>query len=560
MTSQVLYRKWRPQTLAEVVGQEPVTQTLLNALRTGRLAHAYLFCGPRGTGKTSTGRILAKAMNCLSPQDGEPCNACSICEAITEGRAFDLMEIDGASNRGIDEIRDIREKINFAPSVAKYKVYIVDEVHMLTEPAFNALLKTLEEPPAHAVFVLATTEVHKVPATILSRCQRFDFRRVPKSAIVGKLEQICGQEDIHIGPQALMLVAKAATGSLRDAENLLEQIVLHHGTDVTLDQAREELGITDDERVRELARHAVKGDIAAGFATINTLSADGVDLRQFTRSLAEYLRGLLLVKAGAPEAADLSPEDAEEAKTLVSLRSLNEISSIIKVFAQIDFRVDPQSTLPLELALVDCGLRPKGEAEGQADKGTAKKKAAAAGAAKEKPPTPKDERTPESVPDVPATPQYRAPADEQPAQEHSAVKETAPAAPAASSIPPPPHSLEQIREHWGDFVKACKGMGSSGNLDALLRSSCEVVDVSGDVLTLDFRYEFHKNKIEDPKYRHQVEVKLQEVFNVPYQVRCTQSKKEDNRPQPPKKGHHPVIDAAVRLGARIMEEEPKHDE
>jgi DNA polymerase-3 subunit gamma/tau len=559
MASQVLYRKWRPQTLAEVVGQEPVTRTLLNALRTSRLAHAYLFCGPRGTGKTSTGRILAKAMNCLSPQDGEPCNTCDICRAITEGRAFDLVEIDGASNRGIEEIRDIREKINFAPNVAKYKVYIIDEVHMLTEPAFNALLKTLEEPPAHAVFVLATTEVHKVPATILSRCQRFDFRRVPGSAIVQKLQQICEQEGIHTDTQSLTLIAKAATGSLRDAENLLEQVVLHHGTDVTLEEVREELGITDDERVRELAKHALKGDIAAGFATINTLSADGVDLRQFTRSLAEYLRGLLLIKAGAAEAVDLSPENAEEAKALVSLRSLNEISNIIKAFAQIDFRVDPQSTLPLELALVDCALRPKGEAEGRADRGAAKKKAAASGAAKEKPSAYTDERG-EPLPDTTTTPRHSAAPVEQPVQEHSAVKETASATPAASSIPPPPHSLEQIREHWGDFVKACKGMGSSGNLDALLRSSCEVVDVSGNVLTLDFRYEFHKNKIEDPKYRHQVEVKLQEVFSVPYQVRCTQSKKEDSRPQPQQKVRHPVIDAAVRMGARIMEEEPKHDE
>ena len=193
MASQVFYRKWRPQTLAEVVGQEPVTRTLANALTTGRVAHAYLFCGPRGTGKTSTGRILAKAVNCLNSQGGEPCNSCIMCQAINEGRALDLLEIDGASNRGIDEIRDLREKINFAPNSARYKVYIIDEVHMLTEPAFNALLKTLEEPPPHAIFVLATTEVHKIPLTILSRCQRFDFRRLGQAAMVSKLQEICEQ-------------------------------------------------------------------------------------------------------------------------------------------------------------------------------------------------------------------------------------------------------------------------------------------------------------------------------------------------------------------------------
>src|SRR3989304_4656253 len=187
MASQVFYRKWRPQTLAEVVGQEPVTQTLLNALSSGRISHAYLFCGPRGTGKTSTGRILAKAVNCLTNGKGEPCNTCSMCQAITEARAFDVIEIDAASNRGIDDIRELRERVNYAPNQARYKVYIIDEVHMLTEPASNALLKTLEEPPPYAIFVLATTEAHKVPATIISRCQRFDFRRIPLSAVLARL-------------------------------------------------------------------------------------------------------------------------------------------------------------------------------------------------------------------------------------------------------------------------------------------------------------------------------------------------------------------------------------
>ena len=198
MASQVFYRKWRPQTLAEVVGQEPVTQTLLNALSSGRVSHAYLFCGPRGTGKTSTGRILAKAVNCLTNGKGEPCNTCEICQAITEGRALDIVEIDAASNRGIDDIRDLREKVNYAPNQARYKVYIVDEVHMLTKEASNALLKTLEEPPPHVIFVLATTEAHKVLPTILSRCQRFDFRRLPQADIASKLARICSAEDIHI--------------------------------------------------------------------------------------------------------------------------------------------------------------------------------------------------------------------------------------------------------------------------------------------------------------------------------------------------------------------------
>ena len=236
--AEVFYRKWRPRTLAEVVGQEPVTRTLLNALNTNRVAHALLFFGPRGTGKTSTGRILAKAVNCLQNETGEPCNECSVCQAFNEGRAIDLIEIDAASNTGVDDIRDLKEKVNFAPNTTKYKVYIIDEVHMLSNSAFNALLKTLEEPPEHVIFILATTEVHKVPATITSRCQRFDLRRIPMSAMIGRLEHICQAEGINVEPEALALIAKNATGSLRDAENLLEQMVVYHGTpgnpDVTL--------------------------------------------------------------------------------------------------------------------------------------------------------------------------------------------------------------------------------------------------------------------------------------------------------------------------------------
>jgi len=227
MASQVFYRKWRPQTLAEVVGQEPVTQTLLNALSSGRVSHAYLFCGPRGTGKTSTGRILAKAVNCLTNGKGEPCNTCCMCEAITGNRALDVIEIDAASNRGIDDIRDLREKVNYAPNQAHYKVYIIDEVHMLTKEASNALLKTLEEPPPHVIFILATP-------TILSRCQRFDFRRISQADVVAKLSRICGAEGIRIELKGLQLIAKATTGSLRDAENMLEQLTAYYGSEIEL--------------------------------------------------------------------------------------------------------------------------------------------------------------------------------------------------------------------------------------------------------------------------------------------------------------------------------------
>ncbi|HSW58220.1 MAG TPA: DNA polymerase III subunit gamma/tau, partial [Dehalococcoidales bacterium] len=225
MASQVFYRKFRPQTLADVEGQSHVTQTLLNALKNSNISHAYLFCGPRGTGKTSTARILAKAINCLNNQGrGEPCNECEMCQAIMQDRAMDVIEIDAASNRGIDDIRDLREKVNYSPTQARRKVYIIDEFHMLSREASNALLKTLEEPPPHVVFVLATTEAHKVLPTILSRCQHFDFHRLSRVDVTAKLNKISQVENINIDPQSLQMIARSTTGSMRDAENLLEQL------------------------------------------------------------------------------------------------------------------------------------------------------------------------------------------------------------------------------------------------------------------------------------------------------------------------------------------------
>ncbi|MCA9847526.1 MAG: DNA polymerase III subunit gamma/tau, partial [Dehalococcoidia bacterium] len=242
MAQEVLYRKWRPRRFGDVAGQDPVTTTLRNAVAHGTPAHAYLFSGPRGTGKTSTGRILAKAVNCEAPEGGEPCDRCPSCVSYDEGRAIDLIELDAASNRGIDEIRDLRESAGYAPAAGRYKVYLIDEVHMLTDAAFNALLKTLEEPPPHVIFILATTEPHKIPATILSRCQRFDLRRIPLEAVIGRLQTICDGEGFSIDPAGLELIAKQATGALRDAVNLLDQLVAYHGTSLDIEQVRSGLG------------------------------------------------------------------------------------------------------------------------------------------------------------------------------------------------------------------------------------------------------------------------------------------------------------------------------
>ena len=279
VSQEVLYRKWRPGGFAEVAGQDPITTTLRNAVAAGSPAHAYLFTGPRGTGKTSTGRILAKAVNCEAPRGGEPDNACISCLAFNEGRALDLIELDAASNRGIDEVRALRESVGYAPNAGSYKVYLVDEVHMLTDAAFNALLKTLEEPPAHVIFVLATTEPHRIPPTISSRCQRFDFRRASLPALVERIGVIADGEGISVAEGGPELIARQAGGSFRDAVNLLDQLAAYHGSELDLEAVQRGLGLVVDDRAAALARAAVGRDLATGLSLLSSVRDDGIEVR-----------------------------------------------------------------------------------------------------------------------------------------------------------------------------------------------------------------------------------------------------------------------------------------
>ncbi|MCI0395542.1 MAG: DNA polymerase III subunit gamma/tau, partial [Chloroflexi bacterium] len=279
--SQALYRKWRPARFDQVIGQEHITRTLQNAVAAGRIGHAYLFSGPRGTGKTTTARLLAKAANCLHEDPAErPCNDCGPCKAVNEARFLDLIEIDAASNTGVDDIRDLRDKINFSPSEGRYKVYIIDEIHMLSTAAFNALLKTLEEPPPHAIFVLATTEEHKVPLTIKSRCQPFNFRLLTTQEIIRRLEWLVVQEQLIVEPEAIAMIAQHGHGSLRDAESLLDQLVAAPGDTITLNRAQVVLGTASSAAIQALVDAWLDGDDQAGLATIHEALASGADARQ----------------------------------------------------------------------------------------------------------------------------------------------------------------------------------------------------------------------------------------------------------------------------------------
>jgi len=539
MTSQVFYRKWRPQTLAEIVGQEQVTKTLSNALTSGRVSHAYLFYGPRGTGKTSTGRILAKALNCLTNGRGEPCNSCDMCRGITEGRALDVIEVDAASNTGVDDIRSLREKVNYAPNQARYKVYIIDEVHMLSNSASNALLKTLEEPPPHIVFILATTEAHKIPATILSRCQRFDFRRISRTDVISKLTRICTTEGIKLEPEGLNLIARSATGSLRDAENLLEQLTTYYGTEISLNQVQAILGITGDQRAKELVGNIVASDVAGGVATINSVNSDGLDLRQFNREVVEYLRQLLLVKTGSEDAVDLTAEDKTELKQLAAKTSLAQISRAIKLFGQLEIGFDNYSTLPLELALVDCTQPPVEEIKSPAPQ------------PKYEPPPPAKKTTPAKPPAAKVEPAAEAvsrPAE--PAAEARAEPPGAKAKPAKDTTATPQelnNEIERLRANWREVMEQAPEEVKRTSAIAILRSAgVKPVEIQGDSVILAFKYPIHKEKMETVENQKVARQIISNFLGRSCQVRCVYEP-EDNH----------LVEAAKKFGAQVTSVEEK---
>ena len=342
MEHQTLYRKWRPQTFEDIIGQKHIAQTLINAISLNRISHAYIFSGPRGVGKTTTARILAKSLNCENGPTPYPCNKCERCIRITNGYSMDVIEIDGASNNGVDSIRELRNKVNFAPAEGKYRIYIIDEVHMLSTGAFNALLKTLEEPPLHVIFIFATTDPYKIPGTILSRCQWFNFRRISLEDIVAKLKTIAEDEKLNVDDKTLNIIARSSTGSMRDAESALDQIIAYCGKEITSQGVKEVLGIIEEEVFFEFIEAIIKNDTLKGIEIINRVSDLGEDASQFIKNLMEYVHNLSLAKVCQKEILNLKGIFTEDKQRLLKQSKTIQLE---KVFNMVNYLAEAEKKM-----------------------------------------------------------------------------------------------------------------------------------------------------------------------------------------------------------------------
>lgn len=526
-----LYLRWRPLTFEDVVGQEHVTYTLRNALASGRVAHAYLFAGPRGTGKTTMARLLAKAVNCLAEDPlTRPCNQCAYCVAVNEGRFLDLIEIDAASHTGVDDVRELRDRIAFAPNEGQYKIYIVDEVHRFSGAAFDALLKTIEEPPPHAIFVLATTESHKVPQTILSRCQRFEFRRLSVWQIAQRLHQIVEAEGLQADASALELIARLSTGSLRDAISLLDQLLTSSQGMLTLELAQAVLGTTASEGVQELTEAIVNGEAARGLDKINQVVDTGVDPRQFARQIVDYLRLIMLAQAGGASLLEgmESSEKLEQIAQLAEQFTLQGLLSTLEAFneaATTDWYWGWQPQLPLEIAL----LRSIEALHGASPQGAT--------------------RETQSIPSTTvARPTPPAPATKKPTTSEL----------PAHNAP----SLDEIQSQW-ERIHTLARQKDPG-LQALLLSSTPY-KVEGYTIVLQAVGDFVKEKIEKDENRRVIEAILQQIFKQPLKIRCQARLPRDGSQSPPNAADLLTTDEVAsfmvnELGGKIKHVESSEEE
>jgi len=509
-----LYRKWRPQTWDDVIGQDHVVDTLCNALKAERIVHAYLFAGPRGTGKTSAARLLAKTVNCLSEDPAQrPCGECEHCQALNEGRFLDLIEIDAASNTSVDDVRDLRDKINFLPNQGRYKVYIIDEVHMLSTAAFNALLKTLEEPPAHAIFVLATTEAHKIPATVTSRCQRHEFRRISIDEIIAQLKKMAQSEGIQASDESLELIARQATGSMRDAISLLDQLA-STGKEITLGMAQDVLGTATSQSVLDLMDAVISKEAPAGLDQIHTTLDAGGDPRQFARQIVDYLRGLLLMNMGNKEQSKDTADVKLQMEKHADQLSVDKLLDLIRVFnhAAYEARASWQPALPLEMAFLEAI---------------------------------ETTSAPVQIKEAPA---QRAPERKTPAK---AVKEAQNTQePDIEVSPQDQEAMQSLNAAWGEIIKQVR----RDNPKAYgLLNSTKSRYIKGNQVVLCFNSEIVKQLMEKEANIETFRQILVQVLQKDLTVRCEVDSTKRNT-IPPELGDDGMVAAAVRdLGAEIVD-------
>ncbi len=538
MSYVVLALKWRPKTFADIVGQRHVVQILTSALQKGRLAHAYLLAGPRGVGKTSTARILSKALNCSSGPTVAPCGTCSFCREITDGRSLDVIEIDGASNTGVDEIRQLRESVKFAPSAARFKIYIIDEVHMLSTGAFNALLKTLEEPPGYVKFVFATTHPERIPTTVLSRCQRLDFRRIAAKEIVAQLRTIITAEKAAIDEAVLFAIAKTSDGSLRDAETMLDELLSFSSGKLTRDEVTSLLGLIEQEALFAIADAVARKDAAAALGCLNTLIEQGKDTGVLLAALIEHYRNLMVAKIAGrdPQLLDVPEETAERLVSQAGGFSLEEIvigfNALVNA-KELSRRLD-SIRIPLEIALVKL-TQPKGVSqhkEAVSSSGTSQGGPSAAGERQEK-------KVQQQLPQSDAPPQgYHKAA----LQSHETAEE-----PAASAI-----SLDDVKEAWPRLIETIGKIKMS--VSTYLNEGLPVA-IQRNVLTVIFPkdYSLHKESLEEKGNRSLVEKILGEVFPA---ARLRIAFMLSAEPSSRKKEENPMIKTALEMfGGRLLSSE-----